>query len=260
MDRKLILTTLCLALLTACGGSNDGTAINPTSLRVLWESPRGTGAGLVRAKNNEANGVAIVDDVNDAGSYAPVTLVEVISEQRNSDESYSGEVVVRSADGTLINIIGRFYDVARLYASTSDANTYNIVADGSLATNMPIGSYSYTGYAESYYMFGNQEYEENGSFVLNAQFAANKAQLTANTDESRYFNNNLTIGDDGEITGSNGTFIVFSSGSKQTELERRVVDFDGTFHGSGATHVSGIAIGGSSTDDNLSVIGILGKR
>jgi hypothetical protein len=254
MNTKLILAAPCLALLAACGGSSTGN----TGVQTLWESPRGTGAGVVRATDGTSNSVALVEDINDAGKYRTFEVVDVISETLNNDGSYSGEVVVRYADGSTANIIGVFYEKAALYANIqNDSITY--VAGGEQASNMPVGSYAYSGYAESYYTYNGSDYSETGSFDMDVQFGAGTAQLTADTDESQYVNNNLTVNNNGELSGVNGTFIVYNTDGV-TELERRIIDFDGTFHGSGATHVSGAAVGGATTTDDFSVMGIVGNR
>jgi len=255
MNKKLVLAAPCLAMLAACGGGSTGN----TSIETLWESPRGTGAGVVRATDGTNNSVALVENVNDAGKYRTFEVVQVISETRHSDGSYSGEVVVRYSDGSTGNVLGRFYDAtAALYASVNSNGT-NYVVGGVQASNLPVGSYQYTGYAESYYVYNGLAYNETGSFDMDVQFGNQTAQLQADTDESRYINNNLTINSNGEISGLNGTFIVYDTDGS-TELERRTVDFDGTFHGSGATHVSGAAVGGATTTDDFSVMGIVGKR
>ena len=255
MDKKLILTAPCLAVLAACGGGSTGN----TSIETLWQSPRGTGAGLIRAKDGTMNSVALVENVNDAGKYRSYEIVQVISETRNSDGSFSGEVIVRYSNGETANIIGRFYDAkAAVYGSVT-SNSAKFVAGGEQASYLPVGSYEYTGYSESLYRYNGSEYNETGSFDMDVQFSSQTAQLTADTDESRYFNNNLTINSNGEISGVNGTFIVYDTDGS-TELERRTIDFDGTFHGSGATHVSGIAVGGATTTDDFSVMAIAGKR
>ena len=254
MIKKTYLAAPFLVLLAACGGSSTGN----TSVQTLWESPRGTGAGVVRAKDGTMNSVALVEDVNDAGKYQSFEVVEVITETQNNDGSISGEVVVRYADGTIANIIGRFYDEAALYATVTDVST-TFVAGGTQSSNLPVGSYAYSGYAESYYTYNGFDYNEVGSFDMDVQFGAGTAQLTADTDESRYVNNNLTVNNNGELSGVNGTFIVYDTDGV-TELEQRIIDFDGTFHGSGATHVSGVAVGGATTTDDFSVMGIIGKR
>ena len=92
--------------LSACGG---GTAseFSPANVSILWESPRGTGVGLIRAASVEQNGVAVVANVNDSNrGYSSFEIVEVISETLNSDGSVTGEIVIRDASGELSNVLG----------------------------------------------------------------------------------------------------------------------------------------------------------
>ena len=107
-------------------------------------------------------------------------------------------------------------------------------------------------------MYGGDLYNEMGDFELDVQFAARTAQLIADTDESLYSwrtENNST----GELYGVDGEFIVYDTDGI-TELESRFIDFHGTFHGSGADQVSGIAIGGTTADDDFSALVIVGQR
>ena len=254
MKTKLFASLPVLSLLAACGGGGGSS----TSVGTLWESPMGTGAGLVRATTDGANSVALVSNVNDAGQYKTRDVVEVISETNNFDGSYTGEVVLRDSDGNIENALGRFYGTANYYI-ISDGEDMKIVAGGDEASAMPIGTYRYSGYAETIYVYDSSEYNETGSFVMDVQFASKSAELNATASESQYINNNLRINNAGELSGKSGTFIVYASDGV-TELERRTIGFDGTFHGSGATHVSGIGVGGSTTNDDLSVVGIVGKR
>ena len=193
----------------------------------MWESPTGSGAGLVRAKSSELNGVAIVQDVDNAGKFRDYTLVEVLSESRNADGSYDGEVVIRYADGTKANVLGRFYSTEAAAYAVSSADYVAFFSGGTSATNLPVGSYNYDGYAEVVYVYGGDEYNEIGDFEMDVQFASKTAQLIADTVESRYIHNALTFNSNGEITGRNGRFIVYDSDGV-TELESRYIDFHGT--------------------------------
>lgn len=241
--------------LSACGGGG-GSA---TNIQSLWESPTGSGAGLVRAKSSEMNGVAVVADVNNAGKFRDYTLVEVLSESQNADGSYDGEVVIRYADGTRANVLGRFYsaEAAAYVVSSSDYAAF--FAGGTPSNNLPIGSYNYDGYAEVIYVYGGYEFNEIGDFEMDVQFSSKTAQLIADTVESRYIHDALTFNSNGEIIGRDGEFIVYDT-DEVTELESRYIDFHGTFNGSGARYVSGVAIGGTVDNDTLSVLMIVGKR
>lgn len=246
--------------LSACGGGSATSEFSPANVSILWESPRGTGAGLIRATSAEQNGVALVANVNDNNRrYSSFEIVEVISETRNVDGSVSGEIVIRDADGELSNVLGTFYDgEVGLYTRVTGGDAV-IVAAGSRPQNLPIGSYSYSGLAESYYVYNGSDYSEVGRFDLDVQFGSGTAQLDARTTEASYVNNNLVVNSAGELAGTSGTFTVYDT-DRTTVLDTRSVDFDGTFHGSGATHVSGIAVGGATTTDDFSIMGIVGKR
>mgnify|MGYP000397234855 FL=1 len=264
MLNKSFVAFSAFAALAACGGGGGGASdsaagITPTDVTALWESPRNTGAGLVRAVSAEQNGVALVTDVNDENlGYRSAEIIEEISLQENADGSVSGEVVIEYADGEKRNVIGTFYDEARMYANVAEDGA-TVFAGGSLPQNLPVGTYSYAGAAESIYAYNGVIFDEVGQFNLDVQFGSKTAQLNAATPESQYVNNGLTVNDEGEINGDNGTFIVYGTDGS-TVLDTRQIDFDGTVHGSGATHVSGIAVGGSTTADDFSAMAIVGKR
>ena len=255
-----MLATATVLALAACSGGGATSQISPADVSILWESPRGTGFGLVRATSDVQSGVILVEDVNNPGSgFSSIEIVQIISTQTNADGSSSGEVVVRKSNGEISNLLGTFYDgQAALYQSGTGSDAIT-VASGSNPRNLPIGSYSYQGMARSFYVYNGGFYEENGRFDLDVQFSSGTGQLTADTDLSRYINNNIIVNNRGELSGVNGTFTVYDSDGT-TVLDNRIIDFNGTFHGSGATHVSGIAVGGASTTDDYSEMGIVGKR
>lgn len=259
MKLKITMISYALTFLAACGGGTT-SEFSPANYSILWESPRGTGFGLLRATSSTNNGVVLVEDVTrDGGGFRSFEIVEIISTQTNLDGSISGEVVVRLSNGEISNVLGTFYDgQAGLYIKAGGGDVVT-AATGTNTQNLPIGNYRYEGVARSFYIYDGFFYEEDGRFNLDVQFSSGTAQLTANTDESRYINDNLIVNNRGELSGTNGTFTVYASDGR-TALENRNIDFDGTFHGSGATHVSGIAVGGASTTDDYSEMGIVGKR
>ncbi|PWL24166.1 MAG: hypothetical protein DCO98_11455 [Altererythrobacter sp. XM-24bin4] len=197
-------------------------------------------------------------DVDSSGNYQSYTVIEVINEIDNGDGSYSGEVVVELADGSQENVIGTFFPSAGLYTRTTGDGVIFVVS-GDKAINMPIGSYNYTGHAEALYSYNENQYVETGTFDMDVQFSDGTAQIMADANNVRYENNSLSINNDGDVFGVDGDYIIYDTDGT-TQLEARKVDFDGTLHGSGATHVTGIAVGGATTDDNFSLMTIIGQR
>ena len=251
--KTAVLSLSAIALLTACGGSGTGS----TSIETLWRSPTNSGAGVVRAKDANNNSVAMVQDVNNAGKYQSFELVQTITETQNSDGSYSGEYVLRMADGSTTNVIARLYSSAALYANINQ-NSTTFVAGGLAASNLPVGNYNYSGYASSLYYYSGSAYAEEGTFSMDVQFQNRTAQLNARTTESQFYDTSIALNNAGELSG-NGVFIIYDTDGV-TELERRNISFNGTLHDSGATHVSGIAIGGATTTDDLSIMAVVGSR
>ena len=260
-------------LLAACGGSDTGPAglSSTTSTVQRLSGLPGTDIGLARfrttAGSETANGVfllpgyAQIQEGTSVGSAGIFEIVEIISETRNSDGSVSGEVVVRFPDGSTANIVGRLYDSTWFGVAIRDQSAL-LATTGPALTNMPVGTYSFDGYAYAQYtgVPGNSgsTFAEQGTFTMDVQFLNRTAQLQADWPYSYYLNNALTLNSAGEIVGPGGTFYIYE-GDGSTLIETRPIDFHGTFHGSGATHVSGAGLEGSSAGD-YALIAIIGSR
>ncbi|MFZ9133177.1 MAG: hypothetical protein ACO21B_08115, partial [Gemmobacter sp.] len=171
------------------------------------------------------------------------------------------EVVVRFPDGSTANIVGRLYDSTWFGVAIRDQSAL-LATTGPALTNMPVGTYSFDGYAYAQYtgVPGNSgsTFAEQGTFTMDVQFLNRTAQLQADWPYSYYLNNALTLNSAGEIVGPGGTFYIYE-GDGSTLIETRPIDFHGTFHGSGATHVSGAGLEGSSAGD-YALIAIIGSR
>jgi hypothetical protein len=252
----------CVAL-AGCGGGGGGSGISQTDVQTLWLSPTGSGAGLVRYTADGAAGVSVVQDVNSATGKRGAEVLQTYSVTTDSLGGSIADVLVRWEDGTTSNLLLRMNPgggESFLYFSRSNSTGATAVtASGSTVNGLPIGTYNYSGYALNEYVYNGTSYTEEGSFTMSASFSNGTASLVADTDEARYVNNNLNIRSDGVVSGNNGTYIIYNTDGV-TELERRSVDFDGTFHGSSATEVTGIGIGGSTTNDDLSIVLIQGQR
>lgn len=254
MNVHTALCLIALNLVAGCGGS----ALTPTGFQTLWQSPARDGAALIRARTMTSNSVALVEDVGQAGKYRSFEVVKVISETRNIDGSSTGEVVLKLDDGTTETVRGRFFGAANLFMPASGPGS-KLVAGGPRAANLPTGSFRYAGYAKSLYTYDGLAFDEDGSFTLEVQFASDSAQLTASTPESHYSISDLTINESGELAGQAGRFVIFDTDG-ETALATRTLGFNGTFHGDTASHVSGIAVGGSAKAGDFSAVAIVGKR
>lgn len=284
MNRKV---TLCLPILlftAACGGTSGGISdetpsrthnemptespdvtsgeipsgpTETTTINTLWKSPTGGGAGLIRLSSLDGNLIALVEDVDTERTIQGYEIVEVTSKSLNADGSVSSEVVLELENGQKADATGIFYESSALYAGIGETSAF--VVGGERASNLPAGTYSYSGYAESFYVYDGFGYSDVGDFEMEVRFTDRSIKLVANAAESRYINESLKFNQNGEIHGGEGAFIVYSSDG-ESELERRSIDFDGTFHGLGATNVSGIAVGGSVASDDFSLMALVGQR
>jgi hypothetical protein len=255
---KSMLVTVLLLTLSACGGS--GTA---TNVQTLWTSPNIANLGVVRATHAQQNGVGLVENVNSTVKYETFEVTSVQSASVNSDGSVNGTITVRWADGSQGVVSGIWYgsgdELSGIYGSVT-ANSVSIWASGSPATNIPAGNFTYAGQAITAYNYGDNTYDEDGTFTMNLNFSSNSGSLTAYMEESTYANSNLSVNSSGNIIGSGGKFYIYSNENKNTLLATRTdITFNGTVHNSGATHVTGLAVGGANGVD-ATIVAIAGKR
>ena len=254
---KSLSATVLLLILAACGGT--GTA---TNVQTLWTSPNNSNLGVVRATHAKQNGVGLVENVNSTVKYETLEVTSVQSASVNSDGSVNGTVTVRWADGSQGVVSGIWYgsgdDLSGIYGSVT-ANSISIWESGSPATNIPAGNFNYAGQSETAYTYRSNTYVEEGTFTMNLNFSSNTGSLIASMEESTYTNSNLSVNSSGNIIGSGGNFFIYSNQNKNNLLATRTaITFNGTVHNSGATHVTGLAVGATGTD--ATIVAIAGKR
>ena len=260
---KIVISRAVLAMISiilcSCGGS---TIIYPTNLTTLWTSPNNPNYGVVRASNSRQNGVGIVGNVNSTVKYKSLEVTGVKNDITFSDGAVSGIVTVLWADGTQGDITGMFYgegsNISGYYGIITPVST-EIWASGAPATNIPSGTFIYTGQSEGAYTYANQIHQEDGTFKITLNFSDNTGSITAPFSESTYNNANLLVNSSGNITGESGNFYIYSNENKSRLLATREdISFHGTVHNSLATHVTGLAVG--ATEDNAVIIAVAGKR
>ena len=272
MNKKLILAAPCLAILTACGGSSDGSAVNPVQsppvqlpqLDSITNFPDGRTYTRITAPNYTA--VALVKDPNfDATKLVDVEIVNALSATQLSDGAFSGTYVIKFADGSTTTASGIGYDSqhARMFMVKDNlTNAVDVsVIDGSTVVNMPSGTLTYTGH--SYFEYSdlstpNDWYAENGSMTMIVNLDNNSASISANADYSNYNASGLNVNSTtGAISGTTGTYVVLDGNGAVYSTNN--VSFDGNLTGANAEYVGGAGYRYVS-DQDYQLVGVIGKR
>lgn len=263
----LLLSLVSINLLSSCGGG-AGTSYDPTSVSYLVSEPWGiAGTGIVRIKDNSTNTLTFSEDVQETLQADGTTvnpndyeLVSTISESIDGYGVISAEVVIRvKGTGETATALLRGYEDALIIdlVVNSGTSASGVQVGGSTVTYMPIGNYTYRGYAENFFQFKDgQKTSEKGRFTLTANFGDGTAELIADTGVLAYRDQNLVIDrSKGEFKGSaTGTLDTPSGFSNMTNTTIR-----GTFHGVSANSVTGFAMQESTSGSKFSTY-IAGER
>lgn len=267
------LLATCLPLLAGCVGSTiEGTssiasytttrlgsmpATNDGLYRLVSRTPEGafTRVSLSRYYDQLVEGLVVEEW---GGSPA---VVEVISVEAQSDGSTIEDFVLEWPSGVQARFFGFYYPDAFFYQRTLDGvNDWS--AGGPVPTNIPVGTFNYSGSAVALYQYNGAEYVELGSFDLTADFSSGLATLGAvllfNTGEvgSTLLATTIPINGAGEFSDE-AIFRIYSQGG--TLLDTRLIDLHGSFHGEGATGVSGLAFGGEGPAE-WTLVGFAGDQ
>ena len=267
MNTKLILAAPCLALLAACGGSSDGSSTNPTTTNPTTTDPTttdptttnpvvlqtfGDGAGIARAKITQ-NGTMIVANVMEynIGSYSPDPTDVIDPSGVNFTGSnahgdfYNGTTTINGKQVNVLYYEDSSQEVAGAYLVGNGEDF--LIVFGNEVSNIPSGSYSYTG--TNVIGLRDGSYSEEGTFAMNVNFTSSTASLTGSTASSSIGGSGISINSsDGTFTSNNLTLTEIASGLNTTAT------IHGNFHGSGATGVTGIYTDNATTPTYAGVI------
>lgn len=268
------LLATCLPLLAGCVGSTiEGAssltasytttrlggmpATNDGLIRVVSRTPEVAATQVILARNypNIVEGLV----VEEWGGSPRV--VEVISEQPQPDGSRREIFIIEWPDGVRARIVGQYYADSFFRQRILDGFV-DFSAGGTIPTNIPVGVFDYSGLAVAIYQYDGVEYVELGSFDLTADFSSGLATLGAvllfDTGEvgSTLEASAIPINSAGAFSDE-AVFKVYSQGG--TLLDTRLIDLHGSFHGEGATGVSGLAFGGDSPAE-WTLVGFAGDQ
>ena len=273
MGKKLILTAPCLAMLAACGGSGTSNSpvgpTNPTVPAPVVLKSYTDGSGVVSANPNfgsaggDSNLIVIASDVLAATEVAGGTInLSQVGSQTNNGSYYvntrtgtasNGSTLQIVTAGESLNLSGSEY--AAISIVTINSNSIGISSAGSEASQIPQGTYTYTGTA-SVLDLGSANIGD-GSFSLTANFNSNTANIAAtipanspqgNTNPAYFFSANGM-----QIDQSDGSFASSNGLIGATGVTSESASVNGYFAGSGATGVHGVAY--SNAQNTPSYIG-----
>lgn len=238
--KTAVLSLSAIALLTACGGSGDGSSSNPVAAPPTVLSTFGDGAGVARATATE-NGVTVVGHIMaaDIGNYELDYSVAFdasgLSFQGSNayGNSYDGYVTVNGSPLYLWIFEDNSGEVVMAYAANQYEN--RALVGGELVSNIPSGTYIYNG--TNVIGLRDGSYFEDGTFAMNVNFTAGTASLTGSTASSTIGGTGIAVNTStGNFSGTNLTLSA-NDGVNTYNLPAAI---HGSFHGNGATAVTGL--------------------
>jgi hypothetical protein len=269
-----VTTLVAVAALAGCGGSNDGSATNPTTDTPTTDTPTTdtTASAVVLDEFADGGGIARVSTTADGQTIVQTLIASDIVAGTN-------EINANGLPQTAVDLAGLTFDGSNQYGDfysgnitingiTTFVDVYadsrtNVFAIGGLQegevyasligdapSNIPSGSFIYNG--TNFTSYRNGDFPEVGTFTMNVDFSAGTAALAGST-------NTTTIGGTGIVVNtSNGTFtdgpntvLTFTDSGFQKTYDALI---DGSFHGSGATGVTGIYTDAGGTPEIVGLI------
>ena len=232
MNVKLILAAPCLALLAACGGSSDGSSTNPTTTNpVVLLQTFGDGTTKLRTRR-PGSGKTFISMVSNE-------LTDNIATQGYVRSNNYGDFHLAAATTGGTPVYGFYYndfsEPVDLMYLTGNGKAF-VGVSGSDVSNIPSGSYSYTG--TNIIGVRGTDAVNLGYFTMNVNFTSGTASLAGSTfngstPSSSIAGSGISINSsDGTFTSNDLTLITPSSNNSAT--------IHGNFHGSGATGVTAL--------------------
>jgi hypothetical protein len=243
METRRVSALALTILVSGCGGSSDGTAVNPTQPppdRAVVLETFADGSGVFRSVTTAdgftfvANGIApdVQTAVSQINSGAPAAT-NIINQQFDSSNAYGSFYTGRiNVNGVVLNAIAYadYYGIVTMvYAEGLGQNV--LLSGGEQVSNIPSGTYNYTGTN----IIANRDgsYGEQGTFAMGVNFNTGQASISGITPSSTIDSSNISV------DNANGTF---SSDDVRIGINGSPTQgtISGNFHGNGAIGVTGV--------------------
>ena len=235
---KISLSAITLAVLAGCGSSNP-TVTQIESRSATTVTVFSDGSGVARDISEDVAMVIMTGDiqsgVNNANSSGDdvnaVDVSNVSYRSSNTFGQYSSGSATINGNAVDLEVYESFSGgVYIVYAGSSSGSL--IMAGGNPVSNIPTGSFTYTGNN----ILGNRDssYSEDGSFSMNVNFSTGNAAISGSTANSTFGGNGISVNtSDGTFHDSGITMSVNGDPSVPATIT-------GQFNGDGATGVTGM--------------------
>ena len=228
------LLAITLVGLSGCGGATPTISTSAEVMTVF-----GNGSGVARISDEDATGVlmgsdiqSFVNDVNSTGDEVSAADTSNVTYDHSNTfgDYFAGSATINGSPIDVIEYQSFSRDVVIVYAANN--NDSIIATAGAPVTNIPTGSFQYTGTN----ILANRDasYSEDGSFLMNVNFSTGDAAITGSTATSTFGGTGISV------NTSNGTFSDSNITMSLSGGSNRPATITGQFHGNGATGVTGI--------------------
>ena len=259
--KKLIIGTALALTLTACGGSKTGSFGQHTIIKTYPSDNSGVVVSEnIAYSNGTYNAAFLVSDTNNASKIADALyranngLLTVTDAESYVDGSYyivgrgvnaAGEVIELSASGVMLSS-----DTFVSYNVIEVGSEFGLGTDGSTINGLPVGTFNYNG---DVFITGGPfgAAAERGNLNLTANFSTSSASLSALTENKFLAADNLTISQNGKLSGQG---IIGA-----TSRSRSNATINGYFAGTNAAGVHGVAAQNADVANGMAAI-FIGSR
>lgn len=249
---KLSFACVLTTLLSACGGGGGGGGTSATLNGLTTLNTFSDGHGILRVRDDDSNVVAMVPNIGTISGTVPATTTETVSvtalgvDTNGWGRYYSMTATVNGVAVSTAAWLDSTSNALMLY-SHFQSNPALVAAGGPALSNIPSGSYVYRGVN----VFGTRASgggwaSDAGTFTMSVNFDTGITDIVASTPSNGGSPTSSLVHTNIPINLTAGTF-QSSTATLSIGGATQSASVYGSFHGSGATGVSGIYHDNNST-------------